>query len=79
MFHNYDIYAIHISDTEDHHYEKPKEKKESHLEYKEPREKNMRVFYKLNIKENIDLRNTPHEEEYADENYESIEERETAV
>ena len=39
----------------------------------------MRVFYKLNIKENIDLTNTPHEEEFTDENYESVEERETTV
>ena len=34
----------------------------------------MRVFYKLNVKDNIDVATIPHEEEYTDENYESVEE-----
>ena len=71
-----DIYAIHTDESE-HHYEEPKEK-ESQDEWK-PREKNMRVFYKLNVKDNIDVTTTPHEEEYTDENYESVEEWETAM
>ena len=39
----------------------------------------MHVFYKLNIKDNVDLNKVPHEEEFTDENYESIEEWETSV
>ena len=39
----------------------------------------MRVFYKLSVKDNVDLTNTPHEEEYTDENYELVEEGETTV
>ena len=39
----------------------------------------MHVFYRLNIKDNVDLSNIPHEEEYTDENYKSIEEWETTV
>ena len=39
----------------------------------------MRVFYKLNVKDNVDLTNTLQKEEYTDENYESVEEQETAV
>ena len=70
---------MHTSNDENHHYEEPKEKKDAQKEDKEPRERNKRVFYKLNIKENIDLSNTPHEEEYTNENFESIEEKETAV
>ena len=41
-FQNNDIYMVHISDKE-HHYEEPKEKKESQ-DTKEPQEKNMQVF-----------------------------------
>ena len=76
-FQNNDIYVVHTSDDE-HHYKEPKEKEESQ-ETKELNEKNMHVFYKLNIKDNVDLSNVPHEEEYMDENYEPIEEWETAV
>ena len=67
---------VHTSEDK-HHYEKPKEKESQ--EEREPREKNMRVFYKLNVKDNVNLTNTPHEEEYMYENYESVEEQETAV
>ena len=76
MFQNNDNYAVHTSEDE-HHYEELEEK-ESQEEW-EPREKNMRVFYKLNIKQNVYLTNTPHEEEFTDENYESVEELETTV
>ena len=75
-FQNNDIYAVHTSDDE-HHFEEPKEKESQ--EEKEPKAKNMRVFYKLHIKDKVYLSNTPHEEEYMDENYESIEEWETAM
>ena len=76
-FHNNDIYEL-VTRDEEHHYKEPKEKKESQGE-KEPKEKNMWVFYKLNVKDNVDLSNTLHEEEYTDENYESIEEWETHI
>ena len=75
-FYDNDIYAVHVDENE-HHYKEPKEK-ESQDEW-EPRKKNMRVFYKLNIKDDIDVTTTPHEEEYTDENYESVEEWETTV
>ena len=39
----------------------------------------MRVFYKLNVKENVDITTTPCEEEYDDQNYELIKEHETAL
>ena len=66
MFHNNDIYAKHTNDSE-HHYQEPKDKvmQEEHG----PKEKNMRVFYKLNVKDNIDITTTPDEEEYDDQNY----------
>ena len=53
-----DIYAVHKKESE-HHYEEPKEK-DSQDEW-EPKEKNMRVFYKLNVNDMVDLTNTPHE------------------
>ena len=60
------------TDESEHHYEEPKEK--GSQEEQEPREKGMRVFYKLNVKDNVDLANTPHEKEYTDENYKLVEE-----
>ena len=39
----------------------------------------MRAFYKLNIDENTDITSTPHEEEYNEQNYESIERQETVL
>ena len=36
-------------------------------------------FYKLNIKDNVNLSNAPHKEEYTDKNYEFIKEQETAM
>ena len=47
--------------------------------YKEPSERNMRVLYKLKVNEDPASKNMPHEEEFDDDNYESIEEKETAV
>ena len=39
----------------------------------------MRVFYKLNVKDNVNLTINSCEEEYTDGNYESVEERETTM
>ena len=46
-------------------------------EYKEPRERQPRVQYKLTLCDNPAAQNMPHEEDYSDINYESIDE--TAV
>ena len=45
--------------------------------YKEPRERHPKVLYKLKVCKNPASKNMPHEEEYDDDNYESIDE--TAV
>ena len=45
--------------------------------YEEPRERNPKVQYKLKICDNPTSKIMPHEEEYDDDNYESIDE--TAV
>ena len=45
--------------------------------YEEPRERHPKVQYKLRVCDNPTSRNMPHEEEYDDDNYESIDE--TAV
>ena len=42
--------------------------------YKEPRERHPKVQYKLRVCENPAAKNMPHEEEYDDNNYESIDE-----
>ena len=47
--------------------------------YKEPQEQNVRVFYELKVNEDSALKNMPNEEYFDDDNYESIEEKETAV
>ena len=47
--------------------------------YEETRERYMRVLYKLKVNEDPASRSMPHEEEFDDDNYESIEEKETAV
>ena len=39
----------------------------------------MRVLYKLKVNEEPTSKNMPHEEEFDDDNYKSIEEKETAV
>ena len=45
--------------------------------YEEPRERHSKVQYKLRVCDNPTSKNMPHEEEYEDNNYESIDE--TAV
>ena len=47
--------------------------------YEEPKERNLRVMYKLKVSEDPASKNMPHEEEFDDVNYESIKEKETAV
>ena len=46
-------------------------------EYEEPRERQPKVQYKLRLAGNPAAQNMPHEEDYSDNNYESIDE--TAV
>ena len=46
-------------------------------EYEEPRERQPKVQYKLKLCDNPATQNMPHEEDYSDNNYESIDE--TAV
>ena len=48
-------------------------------QYEEPKECSTRVFYKLKVSEDPTSKNMPHEEDFDDDNYESIEEKETAV
>ena len=43
--------------------------------YKEPQERNIRVLYKLKMNEDPTLKNMPNEEEFDDDNYESIEKK----
>ena len=47
--------------------------------YEELKERNLRVMYKLRVSKDPTSKNMPHEEEFDDDNYESIEEKETAV
>ena len=51
---------------------------ESNL-YKEPQERNVKVFYNLKVNEDPASKNIPHKEDFDDDNYESIEEKEMAV
>ena len=43
-------------------------------EYKEPRERHPKVQYKLRLTDNPAAQNMPHEEDYSNNNYESIDE-----
>ena len=47
--------------------------------YEDPQARNMRVLYKLKVNEDPTSKNMPHEEDFDDDNYDSIEEKETAV
>ena len=47
--------------------------------YEEPQEQSVRVFYKFKVNEDPTSKNMPHEEDFDNDNYESIEEKETAV
>ena len=63
-FRNNDIYIVNSEESD------PNE---------EPQEQNVRVFYKLKVNEDPTSKNMPHEEDFDDDNYKSIEEKETAV
>ena len=76
-FNNNDIYAKNTGSGENL-YEEPQENRAAE-EQQEPKEKNMKVFYKLNVNDNTNVTSTPHEEEYDDQNYEAIKDRETAL
>ena len=43
--------------------------------YEELQERNVRVFYKLKVNEDPASKNMPHEEDFDDDNYESIEKK----
>ena len=43
------------------------------------KKENVRVFYKLKVNKDPTSKNIPYEEDFDDDNYESIEEKETAV
>ena len=47
--------------------------------YKEPQERNVRVFYKRKVNEDHTLKNMPHKEDFDDNNCKSIEEKETVM
>ena len=64
VFKNNDIYII--NDEESNPYEEPQERK-------------IRVLYKLKVNGDPTSKNMPHEEEFDDDNYKSIQEKETAV
>ena len=39
----------------------------------------MKIFYKVNVSDNANIVSTPHEEEFNNQNYEAIEDFETAL
>ena len=47
--------------------------------YEELKERNLRVMYKLKVSKDPISMNMPHKEEFDDNSYELIEEKETAV
>ena len=66
-FNNNDIYAKSTENGEKF-YEELQESKTNEEEH-EPKEKNMKIFYKLNINDNANIVSTPCEEEFSDQNY----------
>ena len=75
-FNNNDIYAR-SAESIKNLYEEPHDNKT--IEDQGPREKNMRIFYKLNIDEDTHIASTPHKEDCDEQNYKSVEEWETAL
>ena len=63
-FRNNDIYMVNGEESD---------------QYEEPQERNVKVFYKLKVNEDPTSKNMPYEEDFDDDNYESIEEKEIAV
>ena len=64
VFRNNDIYMVNGKESDP---------------YEEPQERNVRVFYKLKVNEDPTSKNLPHKENFDNDNYESIEEKEMAV
>ena len=44
-------------------------KSKTNEEEHEPKEKNMKIFYKLNITDNTNIASTPREEEFSNQNF----------
>ena len=76
-FNNNDIYTKNTKNGENF-YEEPQESRTTEEEHK-PKEKNMKVFYKLNVNDNTNVTSTPCEEEFSDQNYEPIEDHKTVL
>ena len=76
-FNNNDIYAKDMENCENF-YEEHQESRATEEE-QERKEKNLKIFYKLNVNNNTNIRSTPHEEEFSDQNYEVIEDCKTAL
>ena len=76
-FNNNDIYAKNTENGEKF-YKEPQESRATEEE-QEPNEKNMKIFYKLNVNNNANITSTLHEEEFSDQNYEAIEDFKTAL
>ena len=76
-FNNNDIYAKSTKNGENI-YEEPQESRTTEEEH-EPKEKNMKVFYKLNVNYNTNITSTPHGEGFRNQHYEVIEDLETAL
>ena len=76
-FNNNDIYARSTEDGENL-YEEPQERETNEEEHKS-KEKNMKIFYKLNINNNTNIASTPCKEKFRDQNYEAIEDCKTAL
>ena len=76
-FNNNDIYMKNTENGENF-YKEPQEIRATEDE-QEPKETNMKIFYKLNINENTKITSTPCEEEFSDQNYKVIEDCKTAL
>ena len=76
-FNNNDIY-VKSTENGEKFYEEPQKSRATEKEYK-PKEKNMKIFYKLNVNDNTNITSTPHEEELSDQDYEAIEDCKTAL
>ena len=76
-FNNNNIYMKSTKNVENL-YEDPQQSNIAE-EKQETKEKNMWVFYKLNINDNANVTSTRHEEEFNDQNHEVIEDQETPL
>ena len=76
-FNNNDIYVKNMENGENF-YEEPQESRATEEE-QEPKEKNMKIFYKWNVNDNTNITSTPHEDKFSNQNYEVIEDHKTAL